>query len=145
MIEIIEGLPDNVVGIIVRGRVTRSDCLDVLAPAIARSCAWRQRPRLYYEIRSRYPGAAWEELNISEIAPLWERIAVVSDVAWFRHAVKALRLFIPSELQAFTSAQAPEALAWISAGQPHQRKPAQSPATASRRPYPPAQYLHNSA
>ncbi len=34
MIEIIKGLPKNVVGIAVEGRVTEKDCQDVLMPAI---------------------------------------------------------------------------------------------------------------
>ena len=37
MIEIIEGLPNNVVGIAVRGRVTKQDCYDVLMPAMEES------------------------------------------------------------------------------------------------------------
>ena len=57
MIEILEGLPDNVVGIVVTGRVTRKDGDRVLLPVIRRSLEWHYKLRLYYEIRSRYPGA----------------------------------------------------------------------------------------
>ena len=35
MIEVIKGLPNNVVGIAVQGRVTKKDCYDVLMPAVA--------------------------------------------------------------------------------------------------------------
>ena len=34
MIEIIEGFPDNVVGILAKGEVTRKDYLEVVIPAI---------------------------------------------------------------------------------------------------------------
>jgi hypothetical protein len=37
MIEVIKGLPNNVVGIAVEGRVTKKDCLDILMPAVAKS------------------------------------------------------------------------------------------------------------
>jgi hypothetical protein len=91
VIELIEGLPDNVVGIVAKGRVTKKDRGDVLIPAIEKALEWHHRLRLYYEIRARYPGAAWEEvgLGIGQQVP-WERVAIVSDVAWIRHAVTAL-------------------------------------------------------
>src|SRR6516162_2236614 len=79
MIKIIEGFPDNIVGIVVKGRVTKKDCSDVLLPALEKSLVWHHKLRLYYEIRSRYPGAAWEEINLGiEPSPFWERVAVVS-------------------------------------------------------------------
>src|ERR1700719_693205 len=79
MIELVEGLPDNVVGLVVKGRVTKKDCSEVLVPAVEKALEWHQKLRLYYEIRSRYPGAAWEEINLgNEHGPVWERVAVVS-------------------------------------------------------------------
>src|SRR5947209_7183800 len=98
MIEVIEGLPDNVLGIVVKGRVTKQDRYDVLLPALEERLEWHHKLRLYYEIRSRYPGAAWEEISPAiGSGPAWERVAIVSDVAWLRHTVQALRLLIPSE------------------------------------------------
>ncbi len=45
MIELIEDLPRNVVGISVSGRVTQGECRDILVPAIARVAALaRQHP-----------------------------------------------------------------------------------------------------
>ena len=114
MIELIEGLPDNVLGIVVRGRVTKHDCSEVLIPAIEKAREWHQRLRLYYEIRSRYPGAAWEELSLGiGHGPLWERVAVVSDVAWVKYTIQALRLLIPGEIRVFTTSQTLQGLAWI--------------------------------
>ncbi len=37
MLELIEGLPGNVVGIAVSGRLTMQDCQDVLVPAMQKS------------------------------------------------------------------------------------------------------------
>ena len=148
MIEIIEGLPDNVLGIVARGRVTRRDCAEVLLPALERSLEWHHRLRLYYEIRSRYPGAAWEEITLGgEHAALWERVAVVTDVAGIRHALQAVRLLIPSEIRVFATTQIPEGLAWITAGTPaRQRRPAPAAsgprAAGGRTLHPPVQYLH---
>ena len=150
MIEIIQGLPDNVVGIIVKGRVTKGDCSEVLRPAIEKSLEWHQRLRLYYEIRSRFPGAAWEDINLGiDNASLWERVAVVSDVAWIRHTVAALRLLIAAEIRVFAASQVPEALAWIAGAAARKRKPMPFRPTASgggenRAFRPPAQYFRNS-
>ena len=114
MIEIMEGLPDNVLGVVVKGRVSKKDCSDVLLPALERRLEWHHRLRLYYEIRSRYPGAAWEEINLGlEHGAMWERIGLVTDVAWVRHIVQALRLLIPGEIRVFSSNQIPEGLGWV--------------------------------
>jgi hypothetical protein len=37
MLELIDGLPGNVVGIAVSGRLTMQDCQDVLVPAMQKS------------------------------------------------------------------------------------------------------------
>ena len=102
MIEIIEGLPNNVVGIAVTGRVTKKDCYDVLMPAMEDSLKGHDKVRLYYEINSRFPGAAWDDLNVGiEYVPPCERVAIVTDVGWVRYMVKALRFLIPSEIRVF--------------------------------------------
>ena len=46
MIEIIKGLPNNVVGIAVEGRVTKKDCYDVLMPAMEKSLKRHDKIRL---------------------------------------------------------------------------------------------------
>jgi hypothetical protein len=64
MLELIEGLPGNVVGIAVSGRLTMQDCQDVLVPAMQKSLKRHDKIRLYYELNSRFPGAAWDELDL---------------------------------------------------------------------------------
>ena len=116
MIEIIKGLPNNVVGIAVEGRVTKKDCYDVLIPAMEKSLKRHDKIRLYYELNSRFPGAAWDDLNVGiEHVPPCERVAIVTDVAWIRYTVKALRFLIPGEIRVFATVEAPEGRAWITA------------------------------
>ena len=116
MIELIEGLPKNVVGISVRGRVTRQECHDVLTPAVEQSLKWRDKMRLYYEINSRFPGAAWDDLDLGiDHATRCERIAIVTDIAWVRLTVRAIRFLIPGEIRVFATIEAPEGRAWIAA------------------------------
>ena len=116
MIEIIEGLPNNVVGIAVTGRVTKSDCDDVLMPAMKKKLKGHDKIRLYYELNSRFPGAAWDDLNVGiEYLPPCERVAIVTDVSWIQYTVKALRFLIPGEIQVFATVRASDGRAWITA------------------------------
>ena len=115
MIQIVEGLPDNVVGIVAKGRVTQDDCDKVLRPLIQRSLMRHEKVRLYYEIGCRFPGAAWEELRIGmDTMPQWERVAVVTDIGWVRHTVNTLRFVIPGEVRVFPTNQSYQGCAWIS-------------------------------
>jgi len=116
MLELIDGLPGNVVGIAVSGRLTMQDCQDVLVPAMQKSLKRHEKIRLYYELNSRFPGAAWDELDFGlEHASRCERVAIVTDIGWVRLTVKALRFLIPSEIRVFPTVQADEGRAWIRA------------------------------
>jgi hypothetical protein len=116
MLELIDGLPGNVVGIAVSGRLTMQDCQDVLVPAIEKSLKRHEKIRLYYELHSRFPGAAWDELDLGlEHALRCERVAIVTDIGWVRLTIKALRFLIPSEIRVFATVQADEGRAWIRA------------------------------
>jgi hypothetical protein len=116
MIELIDGLPKNVVGISVTGRVTERECREILTPAVAKSLRWRDKIRLYYELGSRFPGSGWDDLDLGfEHAARCERIAIVTDIAWVRLTVKAIRFLIPGEIRVFATIEAEEARAWITA------------------------------
>ena len=116
MIELIEDLPRNVVGISVKGRVTKQECREILAPAVEKSLKWREKSRLYYELGSRFPGAGWDDLDLGfEHASRCERIAIVTDIAWVRLTVKAIRFLIPGEIRVFATIETPQARAWITA------------------------------
>jgi hypothetical protein len=116
MIKVVEGLPDNVVGIVAKGRVTNEDCKKVLKPFVETSLKRHDKVRLYYEISCRFPGAAGEDLRLGmDRVPQWERIAVVTDVGWVRHTVNALRFLVPGEVRVFTTHEAYKGCAWFSA------------------------------
>jgi hypothetical protein len=133
VIELVGGLPKNVVGISVRGRLTLQDCRDVLMPAMRKSLKYHDKIRLYYELGSRFPGAAWDDLDLGlEDFSRCERVAIVTDIGWVRHTVKAVRFLIPSEIRVFSTIEAEEGRAWITAARGAEadvRQPA-SPARA---------------
>ena len=113
MLRVIEGLPDNVVGIVAKGRVTADECDRILMPVIHTSLQ-RDGARLYYEIGSRIPAARWDDLKIGvDRIPRWERVAVITDIGWIRQTVKALRFLIGGDIRVFTTSEAGDGLAWI--------------------------------
>jgi hypothetical protein len=117
MLEAVQGLPSNVIGIAAKGRVTDLECKSVIRPMIKAALNEHKTLRLYYELHSRYPGAGWDELNLGlKKFPTWERAVVVSDTAWVRQVVHALLFFVANEVRVFETSQVPDAKAWISAG-----------------------------
>jgi hypothetical protein len=116
VIELVAGLPKNVVGISVKGRLTMQDCRNVLMPAMRKSLKYHDKIRLYYELGSRFPGAAWDDLDLGlEHFSRCERVAIVTDTGWVRHTVKAVRFLIPSEIRVFSTLEAEAGLAWLTA------------------------------
>jgi len=117
MLEAVEGLPSNVIGIVAKGRVTALECRIVLRPMIRAALRQHQTLRLYYELHSRYPGAGWDALNLGLAKlPAWERVAVVSDTSWVRQMASAFLFFVAKDTRVFSNSEIPDAKAWIMSG-----------------------------
>ena len=118
MIESLAGFPDNVAAFRCSGRVTRRDYETVLIPAVERKLQAHDKVRVYYETAADFAGidagAMWEDLKtgIGHFAS-WERMAVVTDEEWIRHAMRAFGFLLPGELRVFPLADAAQARAWI--------------------------------
>ena len=105
-------------------------------PAIARSLRWRDTIRLYYELGSRFPGSGWDDLDLGfEHAARCERIAIVTDIAWVRLTVKAIRFLIPGEIRVFGTLETDEARAWITERRGIARAPPSNSARSPRHPH----------
>ena len=121
MIELIEGLPDGVVGIEAVGDVTLEDYDDVVTPAVERALASHQKIRLLHVLGDRFTGhsasALFEDakLGLSNVRSI-ERIAVVTDLEHFRALVKGAGWTLPGDLKLFSNAERAEAEAWVSEG-----------------------------
>jgi hypothetical protein len=120
VIEMLKGFPEGVVAAVAAGRVTRKDYEDVLIPAVEAAFARRQKVRCYYELGREFTGmdagAVWEDFRVG-MSHLrgWERIAVVTDVDWIRHAINAFRFMLPAEIRIFSTNRTEEARRWIAA------------------------------
>ena len=118
MIRILSGFLSSVVAIACEGRVTRKDYDDVLVPAVTAALQRHDKVRLYYEITPQFsgmdPGAMWEDFIVGmEHLLRWERVAVITDVAWIQHTVNAFRFLLPGKVRIFGGGETAAARAWI--------------------------------
>ena len=99
MIEHLAGFPGNIIAVLCSRRVTRADYDFVLIPAVVEALREHDKVRLYYETGADFAGldlgAAWEDLKVGmENITRWERVAVVTDVEWIKHAVRIFSFLI---------------------------------------------------
>jgi hypothetical protein len=120
MMEILKDFPDNVLAAKASGQVTKKDYDDVLIPAVSAAFARHKELRCYYAIGPGLAGfdmgAMWEDFMVG-IGHWtgWERVAVVTDVEWIKHAVNAFGLFMPCPVKLFAPTEAAQVRAWIAA------------------------------
>jgi hypothetical protein len=118
MIEPLTGFPENVLAFACRGHVTAQDYADVLIPAVERALQEHEKIRLYYEIGPDFegidPSAVWADARVG-MGHLgrWERIAVVTDVAWIENTMKVFSFMLPGDMRLFPVSAAAGARDWI--------------------------------
>ena len=120
MIEILAGFPDNVVAASAHGFVTKRDYQDILVPRVELILKRHPKIRCYYELGREFSsmeaGAMWEDFKIGvEHLSRWERVAVVTDIDWIRHAVYVFRFLMPGKVRVFAVSEAAAAREWITA------------------------------
>ena len=118
MIEMLPGLPGNVVGIEGVGAVSSDDYKDVLIPAVEAALEKHDKVRLLYVLGERFDrisaGAAWEDTKLGlEHLRGWELMAVVTDVEWIGHALNAVGWMIPAKIRVFPTSERAAAEAWV--------------------------------
>ena len=118
MLEILSDFPDNVVAASARGVVTRRDYQNILVPRIELALKRHSKIRCYYELGPEFSqmeaGAIWEDFKIGvEHLIRWERVAVVSDVDWIRHAANVFRFLMPGDVRIFATSETAAAREWI--------------------------------
>lgn len=118
MIKLIDDLGVGILGCEAIGVVTRADYQDILMPAVAAVIEVESSVRLLYVLDERFEGfeagAMWDDAVLGFRHVLkWERIAVVSDVEWMGHAVRALHWLVPGHVRMFSNAERAAARTWI--------------------------------
>lgn len=120
MIEILKDFPDNVVAAAAHGVVTKQDYQDTLIPRVELTLKRYPKIRCYYNLGPQFsemePGAMWEDFKIGvEHISRWERVAIVTDVEWIRHATNIFRFLMPGEVRVFATSETASAREWITA------------------------------
>jgi hypothetical protein len=119
MIEVIEGVPEGVVGLEAVGEVTSDDYESVAMPAITKARDVSDKVRLLYVLGDRFTGytagAMWDDTKLGLAHPFsWERVAVVTDVEHLRATVRGFGWLIPGEVKLFSTSELEDAKAWVS-------------------------------
>lgn len=119
MLERIRGLPENVLGLEARGEVTGADYESVLIPAVDEMLARRRSIRFLYHLGNEFTGfdakAMWDDAKVGlRHLAAWERVAVVTDVAWIRTAVKMFAFVMPGQVRIFSNSELAGARQWLS-------------------------------
>jgi hypothetical protein len=121
MIQLIEGLPDAVVGIEAVGHVESADYDAVAAPAVKHALERHATIRIVHVLDERFrgysAGGAWQDavLGLAN-ARSFDRIAVVTDSESIRRLATIAGWSIPGELQLFSNREREHAEAWASEG-----------------------------
>jgi hypothetical protein len=120
VLELIEGLPDGVVGFEAIGRVTSEDYESVVFPAVDAALARHKKISLMHVLGERFTGYSaggeWDDAKVGLMHPLaWRRIAVVTDLEHVRKLVRNAGWLIPGEIELFSIQQRSDAEAWVSA------------------------------
>ncbi len=118
MIELMTGLPDDVVAFTAKGEVTSSDYREVLVPAVRDALTRHERIRLLYVLGAEFTGysgaALWDDAVVgTEHFSHFDRMAVVSDKEWVRHSVNAFAWMMPTRIKVYADSEQAEALAWV--------------------------------
>lgn len=90
MIEGMEDVPEGTVGLRARGKLTQSDYVDVLEPAMKEAVEFRHRSD-------------------------WKKLAFVSDSEWVGKALHAFAWLTPGEVHIYPMDKLEEAKSWAAA------------------------------
>jgi stage II sporulation SpoAA-like protein len=120
VVEPLTDMPDGTLGFQISGNLTRDD-YDTMVPPLRAAIAAGEPLRVLFEVVS-FEGlsadALWEDLKADATLGLghlrsWKRLALVSDLEWFRHAIGLFGWMIPGEVRLFRPADRAEAIAWV--------------------------------
>jgi hypothetical protein len=118
--EVIPGLPANVVGVRATGEVEDDDYEDVLVPEIDEALKTNDKIRLLYVLGEEFTGydheAAWDDTKLGfKTFNSYEKIAVVTNATWVRRSIKAVGWLIPGKVEVYHLDALDEATAWVRA------------------------------
>ena len=119
MIQLIDNLPDGTLGFSCSGLISGEDMQRQVIPTVEAALREQERVKALVVFDPAFTGfnleAAWDDTNLA--LRHWdgfERLAVVTDLAWLRQASRALALLLPYPVQLFGLDEQENARRWLS-------------------------------
>ncbi len=120
MLQLIEGLPENVVGIRAVQQVTKDDYEKIVFPALESVHKKFKKMNLLMVLETSVanytPGAWVDDLKAGlKYFSNWHKIAIVSDQKMVQVITDAVSVVMPGECKGFSLAELPTAQLWVAA------------------------------
>lgn len=117
-IEVIDGLPDDVVGLDFKGLITAQDYSGTLIPLVEAKLETHKKIKLICVLGDYFDGfsagAMWDDMTFGlGHFTTFSKLALVTDEDWIRHGAKAFGLLMPTDVMVFDTAEFEQAKAWI--------------------------------
>lgn len=120
MIERIEKMPAGTIGLRASGKLSKSDYVEVLEPALKEGVESGELRLLFAlpDFDGLEAGAMMEDIETGLRAwvrdhSAWKRFAFVTDVEWLVKTMRAFAWLAPGEVRIFGMAELEEAKAWV--------------------------------
>jgi len=119
MLKLLDGLPDNVLGVIAEGKISGTDYETVLIPAIEEKLKTNKKIRMLYQLGSKFTdfelSAMLDDAKIGmKHLSVWERIALVSDHEIINSLAKFFGYLMTCEIRIYKDDEFDQAKKWIS-------------------------------
>ena len=116
---LIEGLPEDTIGISVQGIVSARDYDEIIIPAVEARLATHEKLKVLYRVPAAFgftPGALWSDtrLGVTRLTR-FSKVAVVTDIDWVRGAARVFAPLIPAEVHVFRDRELEDAKTWLAA------------------------------
>jgi hypothetical protein len=121
VVEQLSDLPTGVLGYRATGKLTRDEYRELMKPIYA-ALERGEKLNIYFELAGGFDGlelgALWEDMKAAGSVGLkhrssWQRMALVTDKDWIRHAAAVAGPLAPGELRVFGPDEAAEAKSWV--------------------------------
>lgn len=121
MIEGVTDLPPGTLGFRASGKITSDEYRQMMEPIYA-ALERGDKLNVYFELADDFDGmdlgALWQDMKAAGSVGLkhrsaWQRMALVTDKDWVRHAASAFGWLAPGELRLFEPPERNEARAWL--------------------------------
>ena len=117
-VTLMEDLPDDAVGISVRGVIDAEDYASKIVPAIEAKLARHEKIKVIYQVGPEFesftPGAVWSDTRFGTAnLARFSKVALVTDIPWMKNATRIFAPLVPGEIRVFADRELAAAKAWI--------------------------------